>query len=73
MARGIANRGSLRDFKSGHSLQIGPREITNWGRDFKSRQGLQIGGEHSKPRMKVAGSLISLALVFIFYCLYFPF
>ena len=57
-ARGITNRGSLRDFKSGQKdyksgqifqirakkFQIGT-EITKWGRDFKSGQGLQIGAE----------------------------
>ena len=48
-ARGITNRGSLRDFKSaqkdykrdfrsGQRLQIGEREITNRGRDYKSVQ-----------------------------------
>ena len=37
---GISNRGrdfksGQRDFKSGQILQIGAREITNWGRDYK--------------------------------------
>ena len=36
----ITNRGrdfksGQRDFKSGQILQIGAREITNWGRDYK--------------------------------------
>ena len=61
-ARGITNKGSFRDFKSGqkdsHSgqgfqieakrFQIGA-EITNQGkRDLKSIQGLQIGAEHQQ-------------------------
>ena len=51
-ARGIKNRGSFRDFKSGQKdyksgqrdfksgqrLQIGARGISNWGRDYKSVQ-----------------------------------
>ena len=51
-ARGITNRGSLRDFKSGQinfklrqRLQIGAREITNRDRNLKSGQGLQIRAE----------------------------
>ena len=51
-ARGITNRGSFRDFKSGQKdyrsgqgFQIRP-EITNRGkRYFQSEQGLQIGAE----------------------------
>ena len=56
-ARGITNRGSLRDFKSGQKdyklgqgFQIGAKkfqigaEITNRDkRDYKSRQGFEIG------------------------------
>ena len=56
-ARGITNRGSLRDFKSaqkdckfGQGFQIGSKrfqigaEITNRGkRDYKQGQGFQIG------------------------------
>ena len=51
-ARGIANRGSLRYFKSGQGFQIEAKrfqiglEITNRGNgDYKSGQGLQIGAE----------------------------
>ena len=57
--RRIANRGSLRHFKSGQGisyvgqrdfksrqrLPIRARKITNRGRDFKLEQGLQIGVE----------------------------
>ena len=60
-ARGITNRGNLRDFKSGQTdyksgqgFQIGAKrfqietEISNWGkRDYKSGQGLQIGAEQA--------------------------
>ena len=56
-ARGITNRGSLRDFKlrqkdykSGQGFQIGAKrfqigaDITNWGkRDYKPGNGFQLG------------------------------
>ena len=52
--KGIINRGSLRDFKSGQKdfksgqeLQIREREITNGGSNLKPRQGLRIGAEQS--------------------------
>ena len=58
-ARGITNRGSLRDFKSGQKdlksgqgfqirgkrFQIGA-EITNWGKkDYKPGQRFQVGAD----------------------------
>ena len=39
-------KGELKGFQIGAKrLQIGEREIANWGRDFKSGKGLQIGTE----------------------------
>ena len=63
-ARGITNRGSLRDFKSGEKVQIGAeisnrgKEISSRGRDYKSGQGLQIGSEQLSGLSKV--SLVSV-------------
>ena len=63
-ARGIINRGSFRDFKSGQKdyksgqgFQIGG-EITNRGKkDFNSGQGLQIGaGNRNRCRTTCIGS-----------------
>ena len=67
-ARGITNRGSLKDFKSGQKecksvqgFQIGAKrfqtgaEITNQDkRDYKLGQGLQIGAEHSLDFLKMS-------------------
>ena len=64
--RGITNRDSVKDFKSGQKdykleqkfqiwakrFQIGA-EITNRGKiDYKPGRGLQIGAEHSLPFKK---------------------
>jgi len=34
---------NLNKVYSEHSVQIGAKKITNWGKDYKSGQGLQIG------------------------------
>ena len=45
-ARGIIDRGSLRDFKSRQKCYKSGRDFKSGQRDFKSGQRLQIGAEH---------------------------